>query len=280
MRSAAPISAVIVCLALIAMAGCSRERDARIRAAWTEARPDARRMRDNPRPLARPLVVLGGYHAPPIHATSLAGGLVGLTSGRHDDVLVLSYPLSSDLDSMADRVIRAVERRWPSHDAGQTIAVDVVGISMGGVLARWAAVPADRRRRGDGAEAPTGKRLRVERLFTLASPHQGAAGADWIAPDSAARDMRRGSALLRVLDAELEAAGFELVCYTHRGDGLVGAERAAPPGRQPFRTEGPLLFNHLSVTSNPVFQVDIARRLRGEPPLLATPDAAVAAPVN
>jgi hypothetical protein len=132
-------------------------------------------------------------------------------------------------------------------------------------------VPAERRHRGDQdtPQADTGKRLRVERLFTLASPHQGAVQADWIAPDAAARDMRRGSPMLRVLDAELPDAGYELFCYTHRTDGMVGAERTAPSGRPRFETAGTVLFSHLFVTSNPVFQVDIARRLRGEPPLLS-----------
>ena len=256
--------------ALIALAGCQLERDPGVRSAWERAVPDAQRMRGDPRPLARPVVVLGGYRSPPFHASGFAGGLVGLTSGRSADVLVLSFPLSSDLDEMARRVIDSVERRWPSTDQDQTIGVDVVGISMGGVLARWAALPPQRRHRGDDKNPATepGKRLRVERLFTLATPHQGALQADWIAPDRAARDMRRGSPMLRVLDAELPDAAYELVCYAHRGDGLVGTDRAAPAGRPRIETEGTVLFSHLLVTSNPVFQVDIARRLRGEPPLV------------
>lgn len=267
----------ILGIVLLLLPACAQlpERDAAMRAVWKDAAREATRLRTEPKPLTRPVVVLGGYRAPPFHASGLAAGLVQLTSGRSADVLVLSFPLSSDLDSMAARVIRAVEDRWPSEDPDRTIGVDVVGISMGGVLARWAAVPAERRHRAGTQDADRGptpvsaKRLNITRLFTLASPHQGAIRADWIAPDRAARDMRRGSAFLRTLDAEWPRADYELVCYTQRRDTIVGAARSAPPGHTPIQTSGTLLFSHLSATSNRVFWVDIARRLRDEPPLVS-----------
>jgi hypothetical protein len=222
-------------------------------------------------PLRRPVVVLSGYHTLPIHAAPLASDIARSTSGRREDVLVVSYPLAMSIDDAVDSVIEEVEERWPSPDPAATVEVDVVGISMGGIVARWAALPPARRLRGDQpAAAAASKRLRVARLFTFASPHRGARLAQSLAIDDAAVDLKPGSALLRTLDQADRP--YELVCYAHTGDLIVGATRTAPPGMHPIWTEGTLLFSHFSVVTNPVFVQDTVRRLRDEPPLIAPRD--------
>jgi hypothetical protein len=262
---------VLVLLAFVG--GCVHlpELNNEMQAARSLTTDEGVRMREEPQPLSRPLVILGGYRTVPLHATGMGGVLTQLSSGRSADVLVLSFPMGTDMDAMAARTIAAVERRWPSGDPERTVPVDVVGVCMGGVLARWAAIPAERRIRAESGDPPQQtKQLQMARLFTISAPHQGTSLPRWVAPDQASRDMRSGSGLLRTLDAELPQGGYELVCYAQRNDPIVGVKRAAPPGYTPIESAGTIGLSHLSAASNRVFLVDIARRLRNEPPLVQT----------
>ena len=218
------------------------------------------RMSDEPVALERPVVVLAGYRSPPMLAPALKSRLVHLTSHDFDDYLAVSYTLQTDFDNVVEMTVRRVDERWPSVDPEETIEVDVVAISMGGLVARYAGVPTDQRTAG-------GKRLNIRRLYTLASPHRGAKLADAIALDSAARAMRPGSEFLAMLDEQLEVSDYELVCYAHLNDTWVGATRTAPPGREPIWNGGTAIMSHFTASQDKRFQIDIARRLRGEEPL-------------
>src|SRR5262245_33732280 len=72
------------------------------------------------RPLARPVVVLGGYRTLGMHAAPLVSKLRRATSGKDEDFLYLYYPLNTDLDDIAAYVVREVDKRWPSADPQQT----------------------------------------------------------------------------------------------------------------------------------------------------------------
>jgi len=226
------------------------------------------KMGEKPVGLARPLVVLGGYHAPEGFAGGVAARLARLTGAKEDEVLAVGFMFCDDFAEVSNAVVEAVEARWPSGSTEGTIEVDVVGISMGGLAARAAAM---RWPVGDGAadgeKVRPVKRLRIARLFTLATPHRGAALADVVAMDSLARDMKSGSAFLRSLDDGLAGGGYELVCYARTRDDIVGARNTAPPGCEPIWVEGPLLFSHHFIQQDRRIMLDIARRLRGEAPI-------------
>ncbi len=64
-------------------------------------------------------------------------------------------------------VIDAVDQKFPSSDPEVTTEVDVIGYSMGGLAARYAAMPAT-------AVNLSKRRLQIGRLFTISSPHRGA----------------------------------------------------------------------------------------------------------
>lgn len=231
-----------------------------------DALVDLERMAQHPCPLERPLVILNGYRSPSFLLGGLASRLAHATSGNTRDLLVINFIADSRFEAMVARTIEAVDARWPSDDPRNTVEVDVVGVSMGGLVARLAAIESPRTI-GDDNDADNAPRaLRVRRLFTLATPHQGASIARWIALDDAARDMRPGSAFLERLDTA--PRGYELVCYAHLRDITVGATRAAPPGVMPIWTGGTLLFSHGATAQDVVIIADIARRIRGEPPLL------------
>lgn len=223
-----------------------------------------RQMRDDPRPLVRPVVVLSGWRAWPHAIASVERHVRRSTSGDRDDFLKVSYMFSGDIDKIVDDVVVRVEERWPSDDPNETIEVDVIAVSMGGLVARAAADP-------PGARGRTGKRLNAARVFTLATPHRGAKLAETIRLDASARAMQPGSDWLADLDSRFDDRTYALIPYGQTNDRWVGATRTAPHGMQPYWTGGTLMFSHFDARNNPWFLADIARRLRGEEPISITP---------
>jgi pimeloyl-ACP methyl ester carboxylesterase len=105
--------------------------------------------------------------------------------------------------------------------------LDIVAISMGGLVARHLAMSC--------AWPSAESRLRIRRLFTIATPHQGASLARWFKVDRAAISMTPGSAMLATLDDGLTKEhehADELTCYVQRQDWYIGTWNAAPPGRE------------------------------------------------
>jgi pimeloyl-ACP methyl ester carboxylesterase len=260
-------ASVVLATVLWGLAACIPLREENLKLGTTReaARVALRDMREHSLPVARPVVVLNGYHGFPTIANRIARKLRAATSDDPKDFLAISYFFGTDIDAMTQQVFREVEARWPSADPEWTTEVDVVGISMGGLIARWAELrPEERVRKGRPAHAfESGKRLRIKRLFTLGSPHRGATMAEWLRLDSAAADMRAGSPFLAALDERWEGRGYELVSYAQMRDLICGGTRCAPPGTVPIWTSGTVFFSHLDLADNPVFLADIAGYLRG-----------------
>lgn len=222
-----------------------------------EVAAEYRRLRAEPPavPTARPLVVLNGYRAPVWQSANLRSELAALTHTPRDRTLAISYFWYGSAEAVLACVREEVTRAFPDAVAPGGSGIDVVAISMGGIIARAAAID-------DGVGPP----LPIRRLFTLATPHRGADIAGLVAPDDAARSLRRGSALLRRVDEALAGAGYELVCYTRLRDGWVGSANTAPVGREPIWTPGLVVGSHPMVSYDTRILVDVARRLRGETP--------------
>ena len=222
-------------------------------------------MREHPRALPRPVIVLGGYRSHPLMAGDLAARLRGLTGEPAGRIIAVSYPDLGDIPSVLRAAYAGIVAAVPEAASGADI--DIVGISMGGLIGRALAdglgAAATPEPGGEAWVAP-GK-LNVRRLFTLATPHRGATLAELIALEPAAEDMKGGSKFLAELDAALPAAGYELVCYGRPRDTWVGATRTAPPGRDPIWASGRLIFTHFTVHQDSRIVADLARRLRGEP---------------
>lgn len=257
----------------------------------TEAAAVGSRLRALPKPLARPVAVLAGYHSPKLSITGLRRKLIELTSQRPEEFEAIHFPGISTFEAAASR---AHQRIGSFLDRHRAMECDIVALSMGGLIARVVDCNLF------GHERP----IPVRRIFTLSTPHQGAILADLVQPDPAAEDMERNSRFLRRLDAatgvaecangtsrdgsregsrngqgrleqgRLEQDGHdraELVCYALLHDWWVGATRAAPAGHPVLwrDTFGVLdsMFSHFLVTSDEAILVDIALRLRGEPPI-------------
>ncbi|MDX9912128.1 MAG: hypothetical protein RBS39_09880 [Phycisphaerales bacterium] len=220
--------------------------------------------------LERPVLVLGGYRAIPSMARRLRVSLERGTSGRREDFLSISYPWSTDIEAIAARVVESVAERWPgaivppdgaasdtqSDGTSEPMRIDVVGISMGGLVARQAA------RTDMGRPA-----IRIATLYTLGTPHRGAILAEKITIDRAGRDMRAGSAFMASIDAALSHADFPIVPYAHLRDTWVGATRSAPAGQEPIWTGGTLFLSHQALPDDVRILVDLSKRLRGEEPI-------------
>lgn len=230
--------------------------------------------------LARPVLILNGYHGWSGLAYSHRDRLAQLTSKNKDDFLAVSYAFATDIVDAATQVLNAMQERWGDAH-GRLPQVDVLGISMGGLVARWCAMTPEARAKLPAVSGQRGGRsgsipqisLDVARLFTFASPHRGAILADKIAPDPAGQAMKTNSPFVAALNdaAALQSTRInEMICYTQLRDTWVGAKNTAPPGVHPCWVDGPPLFAHFTAARNPIVFADVARQLRGEPRLLST----------
>jgi triacylglycerol lipase len=133
---------------------------------------------------APPLVLVHGLFDTP----EIFRGLRHYLGDRRDPLLVPHLPHgigTTDLETLAGRLGERIEREF-----GPDQAVDVLGFSMGGLIARtWIQL--------------LGGHQRTRRFTTVASPHRGTLAAlPWPRfPLAGVADMKPGSALLRRLAA-------------------------------------------------------------------------------
>ena len=264
-RSPARYAYLVIMLCMInsvMMAGCNA--DMSVNGSFDIA-PDVaddylRGVRKERQPLERPIVILSGFLDPGFAATSIKSKLKRLFDD--DRILSISFATSSDFHVARDRVIEKIDDTWPPDtDSEETIEVDVIAHSMGGLVARYAAMPLEGRRR-----------LRVARVFTVATPHGGADAADLPTWHKMQKAMRTGSDFLEQLDAHWPKRDYELYPYVRLGDFVIGSENAAPPGEKPWWLDNqPLTLPHMGAYSDPRILGDIVRRLRGEEPYTTEP---------
>lgn len=249
--------------------GCAAKQNPSFPVTIAEAKAALREMTRDPQPLDRPVIIAAGLFDAGMDVAEMAGTLRRVTvNGDRDKIVTATFMglTTGSFDGCRDHLIRKVERTWGRTGTDETIEVDVIGFSMGGLVARHASRPRD-----DG-----GKRLVIRRLFTISTPHRGARMAGMPTLDDRAVDMRAGSEFLAELDEALPDADYTMYSYTRLGDWIVGPENAAPPGRDPWWVPTPpMSFSHLGAATDPRIMADIARRLRGEPPLTTEPPAPI-----
>lgn len=182
------------------------------------AESQLRLMAQEPKALDRPLVILAGWGDPGIGVSQLKHKIERVI--QDERILIVSFGFSQTFDDCRKKVIDAVSRAFPNNDPQWTAQVDMIGISMGGLVARYAQ-----------AEHPQGKRLRIHRLFTIATPHRGAGLAHLPTINQLQIDMRPGSDFIAAID-QLEAT-YKIVPYVRLEDLMVGESNAAPSGENP-----------------------------------------------
>lgn len=216
-------------------------------------------LRANPVPLERPVVVLTGLWDPSVGAEDIAHTLAQLTTGNIDDFLMFKPRTPISFDEAALELSDTVNE-WlnEGQPAAETPEVDVVALSLGGLVARHATIPTVRR-----------VRLDASRIFTLAAPHTGAHFAEdfgWV--DELIADMKPGSPYLHWLNTT-DPESYELFPYAVKNDPVVGEEFTVPPSwpGEPMWVRGRFWSSHQFLHRDEVILTDIALRLRGEEPL-------------
>jgi hypothetical protein len=222
-----------------------------------DAERELKAMQQAPVEADRPLVILGGINDPGYLPKKMQREIGAALHGRSTTVI---YPFATRFEQCRRKVINTVDREFGVVSPDETVEVDVVAQSMGGVVALFSALP----------DPILGKRLKIRRLYTISSPLNGARRANalaWISPVSLHRDLRTNSPL----QDRLRTAGpvpFEVVSYSRLNDDTVGARYACLPEAPGvwWLDNPPLSLPHTGCFSDPRIVGDIIRRLRNETP--------------
>ena len=166
--------------------------------------------------LARPVVIVGGYGDPGFAVAAVRDALAKVI----DDDRILTPPVrADDFDEARRQLVAAVNERFPSPEPGVTVEVDVVGNSMGGLVAMYAADP--------GRPLP---HLRIRRLMTISTPFRGANMARDFPIGPMAKAMQPGSAFLANLYRPDAAPAYKLTPYCRLGDEWGRRRQHRPAG--------------------------------------------------
>ena len=118
---------------LVALGGCAPGRF--VKHSKKEMRVMRVEMRADPQPLERPVIVVGGYLDTGLSAGGTARRIRWMTSADPRDFLVVAPTWDWTFENAAKELVEDVERRF-----GEGAEVDVVAISMGGLVSRLAAM--------------------------------------------------------------------------------------------------------------------------------------------
>lgn len=219
-------------------------------------------MLTTPKPLDRPVVVIAGFADPGLYAALVARELCRLTSRTKPDFILPTINPFADITQSGARVAAQVRSRLATRGLDPDSPVDMVGMSMGGLVARTS---------GSGLiDEP----LKIRNLFTLGTPHRGAQIADTISPSTASDQMRPGSDFLQRLDSH--PVPEHTHCFTMQGDKVIGPDSGVARGATEYRLPGRPGEDHLHIMADPLALMHIARLLRHEPGVLAPHDPAKA----
>jgi pimeloyl-ACP methyl ester carboxylesterase len=241
------------CLALLLLVGDTLRVNPALPMTSADARQELVQLRSLDRkPLDRPLVILGGYLDPGMGPRSYVDFFDDFFDGQ---IIPIAFADLTDIRDARRRVIETLDATLGPGDDTQTVEVDVIGQSMGGLVGMFSAID----------DPETGRRLRVRTLFTIASPLRGAVAAEALVnpPNAMVAQMKPGSELLQHVAAA--PVDYELVSYTRLDDRIVGEHNTAAPGRGVYWLDNPPdQPSHMAVFSDTRVLLDIVRRLRGE----------------
>ena len=220
------------------------------------ATADLKRMRQDQIPTQRPVVVSAGYFDMGFASGALVRRLQELTH-KDSQIIAVNYSGTKTLEEAAELLIKSVQNAFPSENPDVTVPVDVIGISMGGLVAR----------RATDQRGLSGRRLNAIDIYTIVTPHRGANLAGQNAADIRVQQMSAGSDFLEELAPPDQANYENLYPYARLDDLIVGTSNTAPWGMEPWWvTNMPFESAHVFAYRDRRIVVDIVRRLRREVP--------------
>lgn len=169
----------------------------------------------NPVPLPRPVVLHPGFLMPACMLDGFYDTLRLCTTASAERIVRVQCHPMVDLKDLGALLAHRAESLYEEGDG----FVDVIAHSMGGIVTREAARAVAHR-----------PRLRVRRVFCLATPHQGAGFLASLAPHPQAQALCEGSTYLAELNGDGSSSDFEMHTFRLRGDVLVSAESAHAVG--------------------------------------------------
>lgn len=229
----------------------------------SDARRALEQMAASPKPPVRPVVIAGGWGGANLAELPVVKSLREALG--HRNVVVVTFHGTKDFQEARRRLISGVQRVLPGETSLTTAEVDVVGISLGGLIAvDAAAVPTNPR------QDP--RRLDIHTLYAISTPFDGAQMA--IMPGSRFLDeMNPRSPYIQRIREEAGKAPYPIIAYGRLGDFWVGEKNISPPGTQVYWLPNQMFADAHHGFNDPRIAADIARRLRGEKPFTTSPPA-------
>lgn len=222
-------------------------------------------LQKQPKKLERPLVILGGFLDPGFGPDRWKRSLGNVVSGQ---IITITFADLYSFQSFRERVVKTLDDALGPASPTETAEVDVIGQSMGGLVALYSALN----------DPALGKRVRIHSLFTISSPLTGAKLA-MLTPFnvfSYQADMRPDSNLYRRINKQ--KFNFPIYSYTRLDDTTVGEMFASLPGLGLWWLDNPPGERaHVGVFRDSRVLLDVALRLRGEKPVATYPPAPIPA---
>jgi pimeloyl-ACP methyl ester carboxylesterase len=176
-----------------------------------------RRWGREPVPLPRPVVLLTGWGMPRHMLDAYRFALERLTVGWEGHIHRRAIHLLSTIPHLGSDLAEAIEDDEPNASS-----VDVIAQSMGGIVAR------------EAARAFRSTRLRIHRLYTLASPHAGGRPIVRCVCDPKAWALSQTSSYLCELNADASSHDFPIMTLRLRRDFFVPRHSAHAVGTRHY----------------------------------------------
>ncbi len=253
----------LACASILNACGLAHPTNPSFNTSLRDARTALNDMAANPVPAQRPIVAAAGWYGtalpdtPNFRLLRAAVQPTPVVVVTFEDCENFSQCRTTMLTRLADALGLGPDDPLPE--------VDVIGISMGGLVAMDAVAPPR------SVDDP--RRLNVHTLYGISVPHRGLKLGSLARVDGFIADMERYSDLQNRLRSTYRPGEFHIESYARLGDLWVDAHNTAPPGGTlRWLPNAPFSEAHLGM-GDPRIAADIARRLRGELPLATDPPA-------
>ena len=220
-------------------------------------------MEEHPKAPVRPVVIAGGWGGTNLSKLPVTKDLRRALGPRN--VIVVTFNGCKNFEECRRRLIGGVQRALKSKDPMSTPEVDVVGISLGGLVAVDAAgMPVD--------PLTDGRQMRIANLYTISTPFYGANMA-FFPGSKFLDDMQENSDYLKRIRNEVKDADYNIVAYGRLGDFWVGVDNVSATGYPFYWLPNRGFEDAHHGFNDPRIIADIAKRLRGEKPFTTSPPA-------